>query len=150
MPKKYEKSSWWIVYRKKDGKIEILLLIWLNSKNSKEYVIPKWHIEDWEIAKDAAVREISEEAGLEVKDLEVIKFITKLNYSFTAWHLKDNPLVDKDVYLFLVKYNWSKLVKVQEEERFVWYEWIAIEEIKDINVKFDLYPIINRNRVYFI
>jgi 8-oxo-dGTP pyrophosphatase MutT (NUDIX family) len=36
------------------------------------------------VAKDAAVREISEEAGLLIEDLEVIKFITKLNYTFTA------------------------------------------------------------------
>ncbi|MDP3381619.1 MAG: hypothetical protein Q8S84_09320 [bacterium] len=39
------------------------------------------------------------------KDLEVIKFITKLNYTFTAGYLEDNPIIDKDVYLFLVKYN---------------------------------------------
>jgi hypothetical protein len=51
------------------------------------------------------VREISEEAGLQEKDLEVIKFITKLNYTFTAAHLEDSPLIDKDVYLFLIRYN---------------------------------------------
>ncbi|MDR1988592.1 MAG: NUDIX domain-containing protein [Candidatus Peribacteria bacterium] len=37
-----------------------------------------------EIAKDTAVREIEEEAGLSISDLEVIKFVTKLNYTFTA------------------------------------------------------------------
>ncbi|MDR0772010.1 MAG: NUDIX hydrolase [Candidatus Peribacteria bacterium] len=41
-------------------------------------------MEDDEIAKDTATREISEEAGLPIEDLEVIKFITKLNYTFTA------------------------------------------------------------------
>ena len=102
MAKKYEKSSGWIVYRKNGNKVEILLLKWLNSKNKEVYVIPKWHIEDGEVAKDTAVREISEEAGLLKKDLEVIKFITKLNYTFTAWYLENNPVIDKDVYLFLV------------------------------------------------
>ncbi|MDR2639980.1 MAG: NUDIX domain-containing protein [Candidatus Peribacteria bacterium] len=41
-------------------------------------------MEDNEIAKDTALREIAEEAGLSVDDLEVIKFVTKLNYTFTA------------------------------------------------------------------
>ena len=147
---KYEKSSGWIVYRKKNGNIEILLLKWINSKQKEEYVIPKWHIEEWEIAKDAAIREISEEAGLVEKDLEVIKFITKLNYTFTAWYLKNSPIIEKDVYLFLVRYNWKKEPIVQEEERFTWYEWVNINNIIKVPIKFELYPIIKRNKTYFI
>jgi 8-oxo-dGTP pyrophosphatase MutT (NUDIX family) len=150
MARKYEKSSGGIVYRKSWEKIEILLLKWLNSKNNEEYVIPKWHIEQWEIAKDAAVREISEEAWFDIKDLEIIKFITKLNYTFTAWYLKNNPTIDKDVYLFLVKYNWNKLPVVEKEERFVWYKWVEIDKIKDVQIKFELSSIVNRNRTYFI
>jgi len=150
MAKKYEKSSGWIVYRKNGNKVEILLLKWLNSKNKEVYVIPKWHIEDGEVAKDTAVREISEEAGLLKKDLEVIKFITKLNYTFTAWYLENNPVIDKDVYLFLVKYNWISNPIVQEEERFVWYNWFSLEEIKKIKVMFDIHAIIWRNKTFFI
>lgn len=150
MAKKYEKSSGWIVYRKDGNKVEVLLLKWLNAKNQEVYVIPKWHIEDWEVAKDTAVREISEEAGLLKKDLEVIKFITKLNYTFTAWYLDDNPVIDKDVYLFLVKYKWNQDPIVQKEERFVWYEWFSLEQIKKIKVMFDIHAIIWRNKTFFI
>ncbi len=150
MARKYEKSSGWIVYRKNNWKIEILLLKWLNSRNNEEYVIPKWHIEGEEIAKDAAIREISEEAWLDTKDLEVIKFITKLNYTFTAAYLANSPTIDKDVYLFLVRYNWDKTPIVQKEERFVWYKWIPIEKIDDISIKFELASIVKRNRTYFI
>ncbi len=150
MAKRYEKSSWWIVYRKKDNKIEILLLKWKNSKQEEEYVIPKWHIEDWEIAKVAALREINEETWLKESDLEVIKFITKISYTFTAWYLEDNPVIDKDVYLFLVKYKWTDYPVVQEEERFTWYDWIDIENIKNMDLRFDLNWIISKNRTYFI
>ncbi len=150
MARRYEKSSGWIVYRINNWKIEILLLIWMNSRWQKEYVIPKWHIEWDEIAKEAALREISEEAWLEIKDLEVIKFITKLNYTFTASYLKDNPIIDKDVYLFLVKYNWDKDPIVQKEERFVWYKWVWIDEIDKIDIKFELASIVKRNKTYFI
>ena len=150
MVKIYEKSSWGIVYRKKSNTIEILLLEWLNSKWQKVFVIPKWHMEEWETAKDTAIREINEEAGLPKKDLDVIKFITKLNYTFTAWYLEDNPLIDKDVYLFLIKYTWEQAPIVQKEERFVWYKWSSIEEIKSLDVKFDLYSIVTKNKTYFI
>ncbi len=150
MAKKYEKSSWGIVYRIKDNKIEILLLKWKNSRQNIEYVIPKWHIEEWEIAKVSAIREVSEETWLPEKDLEVIKFITKINYIFKAWHLEDKPLIDKDVYLFLIKYKWTEKPIVQKEERFIDYEWIDIDNIKKIDVKFDLSWIVNKNRTYFI
>ena len=146
----FEKSSGGIVYRKKDSKIEILLLKWLNSKKEEEYVIPKWHIEDWEIAKDAAIREICEEAWFSEKDLEVVKFVTKLNYTFTAWHKDWNPLINKDVYIFLIKYNGDKNPIVQKEERFVGYEWIDINKIPQIPIKFDLKWIVSRSRPYFI
>ena len=148
MVKKYEKSSGWIVYRKSWDKIEVLLLKWLNSKNQEIYVIPKWHIEDGEVAKDTAIREISEEAGLDIKDLEVIKFITKLNYTFTA--LEANPVIDKDVYLFLVKYSWDKEPQVQKEERFVGYTWFSLDDIKNIKVMFDIQTIIWKNKTFFI
>ena len=150
MVKKYEKSSGWIVYRKSWDKIEVLLLKWLNSKNQEIYVIPKWNIEDGEVAKDTAIREISEEAGLDIKDLEVIKFITKLNYTFTAWYLEANPVIDKDVYLFLVKYSWDKEPQVQKEERYVGYTWFSLDDIKNIKVMFDIQTIIWKNKTFFI
>jgi hypothetical protein len=150
MSKIYEKSSGWIVYRKVWSEVEILLLKWLNSRNQEEYVIPKWHIEDWEIAKDAAVREITEEAWFLKEDLEVIKFVTKLNYTFTAWYLDNKPVIDKDVYLFLVKYHWTKSPVVQKNERFIWYEWVTLNKLKEISVMFDLQTIVSKNKTFFI
>lgn len=150
MAKLYEKSSWWIIYRKKWSNIEILLLEWINSKWQNEYVIPKWHMEYWETANQTAIREVEEETWLKRKDLEIIKFITKLNYTFTAWYLEDNPLIDKDVYLFLIKYNWEDIPTPQKEERFVWFKWITIDNIKNYELKFDLYSIISKNKTYFI
>ncbi|MDD3793822.1 MAG: NUDIX domain-containing protein [Candidatus Gracilibacteria bacterium] len=150
MAKKYEKSSGGIVYRKSGNKVEVLLLKWLNAKNQEVYVIPKGHIEDGEVAKDTAVREIAEEAGFDIKDLEVIKFITKLNYTFTAGYLENNPVIDKDVYLFLVKYKGEKEPIVQKEERFVGYNWFSLDEIAKIKVMFDIQAIIGKNKTFFI
>jgi len=150
MAKIYEKSSWWIIYRKTWNNIDILLLEWINSKWQTEFVIPKWHMEEWETASQTALRETSEETGLSWADLEIIKFITKLNYTFTAGYLEDNPLIDKDVYLFLIKYKGTSLPNVQTEERFVGYKWVPLSEIGNLEVKFDLLSIIHKNKVYFI
>ena len=150
MAKKYEKSSWGIIYRKKWNNIDILLLKWLNSRWTAEYVIPKWHMEWEETASQTALRETSEETWLELNKLEVIKFITKLNYTFTAWYLENNPVIDKDVYLFLIKYNWDLEPQVQKEERFVWYEWVPFDKVKNYEIKFNLSSIISKNKTYFI
>jgi len=148
----FEKSSWGIVYRKNWNIKEILLLEWINSKWEKDYVIPKWHMEEWETANEAALRETSEETWLKKEDFEIIKFITKLNYTFTAWYLEDSPLIDKDVYLFLIRYNWNDTPVPQKEERFTGYLWIDINKINTIwkNIKFDLVSIVNNNKTYFI
>jgi 8-oxo-dGTP pyrophosphatase MutT (NUDIX family) len=150
MARKYEKSSGWVVYRRRDGKTQILLLEWLNSRKKIELVIPKWKIEAGEVAKDTAVREISEEAGIPIEDLEIIKFVTKLSYTYTAWYLKDNPVIDKDVYLFIIKYNGTQKPVVRKEERFTWYQWVDIEKVKDLSIRFDLSGIIYRNKPFFI
>ncbi len=149
MARKYEKSSGWIVYRKKGKRVEILLLKWLNSRKQEELVIPKGKIEKWEVAKDTALREIGEEAWIPVEDLEIIKFVTKLNYTYTAGYLKGSPVIDKDVYLFIVRYNGNTVPVVRKEERFVGYEWVDIEKVKDLSIRFDLSGIIYRNKPFF-
>ncbi|USN58267.1 MAG: NUDIX hydrolase [Candidatus Peribacteria bacterium] len=102
------------------------------------------------MAKDTAIREISEEAGLLKQDLELIKFITKLNYTFTAGYLEDTPVVDKDVYLFLVRYHGDKDPVVAKEERFVGYKWVSLAELEKMQLRFDLQGIVARNKTYFI
>jgi 8-oxo-dGTP pyrophosphatase MutT (NUDIX family) len=88
MAELYEKSAGGIVYRSRDGIIEILMLAWRNARDDLEYVLPKGHIEDDERPMETALREISEETGLREKDLKVIKFMNTINYSFTATYLE--------------------------------------------------------------
>lgn len=85
-----------------------------------------------------------------MKDLEIIKFVTKLNYTYTAGYLKGTPLIDKDVYIFIIRYHGESDPVVRKEERFTGYEWVDIEKIKDIAIRFDLNGIIYRNKPYFI
>jgi 8-oxo-dGTP pyrophosphatase MutT (NUDIX family) len=149
MARMFEKSSWGIVYRKNWKDIEILLLEWMNAKGNIIYVIPKWHIEDEETAKDTALREIWEETWLDEKDLEIIKFIAKINYTFVASHVKWSPTVNKDVYLFLVRYSGNKTPVPPQSERFSWwYKWFRIDELKQLEIKPDIYGFIRKNLQY--
>ncbi len=81
------------------------MLAWKNGRDELEYVLPKGKIENDEKAMETALREISEESGLAIADLTVIKFMNKVRYDYFASHLPDSPLVHKEVHLFLVKYK---------------------------------------------
>ncbi len=145
MTELYEKSAGGIVYRKRNHEIEILMLAWKNAKWDMEYVLPKWHIETDETAMETALREISEETGLAHSELEVIKFMNKINYSFIATYLEGSPVINKDVYLFLVKYTWRKEPSPRKEERFVGYKWFSIEGLKNTYIKPNVVWFIEKN-----
>ncbi len=154
MTRIFEKSSWGIVYRKKDSNIEVLLLKRITAKWKSIYVIPKWHIEDEEKAKETALREISEETWLPIEYLDIIKFITKINFTFVSAYKEWWPTINKDVYLFLVKYTWDAEPNIvftdpkEKKEKFVGYKWFKIEELKNLNIKPDIYYFIKKNIQY--
>jgi 8-oxo-dGTP pyrophosphatase MutT (NUDIX family) len=145
MTELYEKSAGGIVYRRRNKEIEILMLAWKNAKWDTEYVLPKGHIETDETAMETALREISEETGLAHEDLEVIKFMNKINYTFIATYLEGNPIINKDVYLFLVKYKWKKEPHPRREERFIGYKWFSIETLRSTYIKPDVIGFIEKN-----
>ncbi len=156
MNRLFEKSSGGIVYRKTETGIDVLLLERKSSKSGSEYVLPKWRMESDETAKDTALREIFEETWLEKECLEVIKFITKINFSFIATHKDGSPVVDKDVYLFLVKYTGSKEpvpygmnnAAITSGERFIGAKWFSLEELAKIPIKPDILPFVKKNLQY--
>jgi 8-oxo-dGTP pyrophosphatase MutT (NUDIX family) len=149
----YEKSSGGIVFKKQNNSVQILLLERKNSKWETDYVLPKWHMEEWETAKQTALREISEETWLEVSQLEIVKFLSKINYNFIASHLEGSPLIDKDVYLFLVKYTGDAepiahgilLDESEPGEKFTGISWKSIDELSVIDMKPDIQAIIRKN-----
>lgn len=146
MAELFEKSAGGIVYRKRWQEIHILMLAWKNARWDMEYVLPKWHMEDDETAAETALREIWEETGLALADLKVIKFMNKITYSFIATYLEDAPTINKDVYLFLVKYTGKHEPRPRKEERFIGYKWFTPEDLKDIWVKPDVTGFIEKNR----
>ena len=88
-----EFSAGGIILKKEKEGIRVLLI----KDSYGRWTWPKGNIEKNESSKDAAIREINEEVGLD--DIEVIDKLETIEYFY---HLK-GELIFKKVYLFLVR-----------------------------------------------
>lgn len=118
----YEFSAGAFIYRKESGKILFLVL---QKSKTGEYDLPKGHIEKGETSKQAAIREIKEETGL---DVDLIPFFHK-DTKYFFYNGKTRIL--KSVRFFLAETS-SKKVEISPEHKG--YEWVdydqAIEKLK--------------------
>lgn len=88
-----EPTAGGVIYRLRNGEVEILLI-----QDAKDrWTIPKGHIEPGENAKQTAVREIGEEAGL--AQVEVQGWLGKINFRYRRM----NKLVLMTTQVYLVK-----------------------------------------------
>lgn len=101
---KRERSCGAVVYRKKKGELEILLIC---HKNGGHWAFPKGHVEKGETDEETALREIREETGLQVK----LKTDFQASVAYSP-----KPDVMKDVIYFAAKAEKEVEVKAQEEE----------------------------------
>ncbi len=114
-------SAWWVVYQiDKKTKEPIFLIVKRFALSKKiERIAPKWKIEKWETQEQAAIREVTEEVGLEYKaltarkELDTLSLILK-NDDWKVW-------IDKDITYFLIEYSWDQDdVDVIDGEWFTW------------------------------
>ncbi len=146
-----ESTAGGLVYRVGAGGPELLLLQWKNSRGKPVFVLPKGHIEEGEHMRDAALREISEECGLPLQDLRTVKFIKKINFSFVASYREGAPTVDKELFLFLVRYGGTADPVPQASERFIGYRWFRPEDLADApDVRADVRAVVQDNVCYMI
>lgn len=120
---KNEYSAGGIVFRIFDHKIEILMILDPYDK----WAFPKGHIESGEQVRDTALREVSEETGIDQKYLKIIKKIGKTNFWFT--HNKEK--IHKYLELYLMKASSSADISPQIEEKIKKVRWINISRALD-------------------
>ena len=111
-----ERSSGAIVFREEDGKRKYLLLYY----GKGHWGFPRGNLEDGETEKEAAIREIKEETGIE--DLEFISGFREIN----EWYYKNNgKTIHKMASFFLAETN-TEDVELSSEHSS--YKWLDYEE----------------------
>ncbi len=90
------------------GQVLLVNNMALRDPNKSYWGFPKGHIDKGESSKDAAIREVKEEVGLEV---EIIEKIGQSKYIFT----KNGEKVFKVVVMFLMKAKVGELRVLEEE-----------------------------------
>lgn len=122
---KPEISAGILVFRETERGREYLLLHYPSFKKGKDYwEFPKGHLEENEKIEEAALREVKEETGLEIKEL-IPGFKKQIKYFFK----KDNKLTFKIVYYFLAKTENSD-VKISSEH--LGYQWLSAKKAQEI------------------
>ena len=121
-----EQSAGIILYRRKNGVVEFLLL----NGDAIGWGFPKGHIDDGESHKQTAKRETFEETGLKVTKLESgfkqeVKYFLKKNWSTGKQY--DKPKL-KIVTYFLAEVPSKAKVKISNEH--IGFEWFTYGKAK--------------------
>ena len=115
-----EPTAGGIVFRRRNGQIEILLI-----QDAKDrWTIPKGHIEEGETAQETALREIGEEAGL--KETEAICWLGKIHFRYRRM----NTLVLMTTQIYLVK-ALGDTDAIQKEEWMNGIKWFRFHDALD-------------------
>ncbi len=118
-----EPTSGGVIYRLNQGEVEILLI----QDSRDRWTIPKGHIEPGETAKETAVREIGEEAGLH--DIELKGWLGKIDFNYRRWNRL--VLMTTQVYLVEAKGDTNDIKKEEWMNGIKWFKFAdALEAIE--------------------
>ena len=119
---KYPEATVGAVILNPDNKV----LICKSSKWNQKYVIPGGHIEAGEKMEEALIREVKEETGLEVYDLELLG-ITESIYSKSFQNQKHFIFID-----YICRSDSDQVVLNDEAQS---YQWIKLSEIENYDLE---------------
>lgn len=117
-----EPTSGGIIFRRsKNDDVEILLI----QDTKGRWTIPKGHIEEGETAKQTAIREIGEEAGL--FNIDIITWLGKINFRYR----RIDKLVLMTTQIYLVRAN-GDTDSIKKEEWMKDIRWFKFNEALDL------------------
>ncbi|NMA49138.1 MAG: NUDIX hydrolase [Tissierellia bacterium] len=100
--------------------------ILLLKKYNGDWVLPKGRVENGESTKEAALREVLEEAGVKG---QILDYIGEVNYKYK--NLRKNEIVYKTVHWYLMKTTSMDCVP-QKKEGFVDAKFVHMDKAKRI------------------
>lgn len=112
-----EPTSGGIVFRMTPDQKDIEILLIQDSKN--RWTIPKGHIEPGETAKQTAIREIGEEAGL--KNIEVLTWLGKIHFKYRR--MDKLVLMTTQIYLVRAMDNSERPTKEKWMNGIKWFKF---------------------------
>lgn len=119
---KYVVSAGGVVVRNISNQTEICLIKFYLDKS--KYSFPKGHMEGEESLEETALRETREEVGL-----DGLKIIKSLGYLVRKATEKTGEIVDKKIFMFLMKTD--NYVHIETEEDYE-YEWVNFDKAIDL------------------
>lgn len=132
-----------VYYIDKDGEPRYLLIKRLALSGKIERNCPKGKIQPGEKMEEAALREVSEECGIQINQLQLRQkiWMTSLRSSETKrGHL------NKDVTYFLMKFTGDPdQLKIIDSEWYIWvYKWASIQEVLGLMYYGDIRELIRK------
>jgi len=105
--------------------------ILLLKKYNGDWVLPKGKIEAHETIKEAAIREVYEEAGVKAN---IIKYIGKIHYTFRQ-NWKEKNIINKTVHWYLMEARSIHCIPLKREG-FIEATFVYINKAADL-AKYD-------------
>lgn len=135
-------SAGGVIYRKKQDQILILLI----KDNWGQWTFPKGFCEEGESHEETAVREISEELGINAQKLKLEKTLGTIEYDY-IW---DGQEIHKQVYYFLFQWREDQAFALQKEEGIQDVCWIPVEQLlSKVGYKKDTAPLCQKIIAHF-
>ncbi len=113
-----------------------IVLIEVDKGRQPRWLLPKGHVNPGERHEEAATREVSEETGIPVENLEVLAYLGKIDYSFPA--VPRHELHRKTVHFYLMRSRSTELSigPVTREEGIASAQWFSLAAAKEL-VRYD-------------
>jgi 8-oxo-dGTP pyrophosphatase MutT (NUDIX family) len=113
-----------------------IALIEVDKGRRPQWLLPKGHVESGEPYEDAARREVSEETGIAVDDLQILAYLGKIDYSFPPVPRQELHRKTVHFYLMLALDTTLNISPLTREEGISSAHWYTMEAAKEI-VRYD-------------
>ena len=113
-----------------------LVLIEVDKGRHPQWLLPKGHLNPGESFEDAARREVSEETGIPVSQLDVLAYLGKIDYSFPP--VPRHELHRKTVHFYLMHTHVREftVTRFTREEGIASAYWFSFDAAKEV-VRYD-------------
>lgn len=117
-------SAGGVIFKKENNKIKILLI----KDNWNKWTFAKGFVEQNETYRETAIREMTEELGIDARKLKYVGDLREIEYDY-VW---DGEKVHKKVYYYLYEWVTEQKFHLQKAEGIRGFKWVLIDELKKI------------------